>query len=457
MTAPGIQLSATPVLEQYIEDGKLLLPFSFPFRRQPIKGLYQLYRFTKLLVILSSTAFKYVFRGWRPRRSWTLRQTISVRLSLLSCMDFSACPLRRLTPSMVAQVSSLRWLLDTNGAIGVAGRDHQDYTKVPLNRIKDHPNFVLIPPTPSHLVIGDISTFADKAGVKPEVIIGYWFGKTPEEEAVKSEEVVVMNMHGGAYAICSAHPSDITATIPRELLAYGNKSGTIDRILSIEYRLSSMRPFKPSGQFPSAVLDALSGYIYLLSLGFKPQSIIFSGDSAGGNLVLAITRYLVEANHPELPVPTGGLLLTSPWSDMSLQHNRPGGTSETNYESDYLGSMLNVEHYALMAFIGIHDPREYLHNPYMSPASPFLPPGTKVFDQRWPRTIILAGGGEVLLDEIKSLRHAMLEGGVDVTWCEIEDAVHDFFLCPPFEEHSREGFEAVVEWLKARMARTPAI
>jgi hypothetical protein len=79
MVAPGIQLSTTPVLEKYIKDGKLLLPFSFPFQRQPIKGLYQLYRFTALLVTLPSWIFRYALRGWRPRRSWTLRQTISVR------------------------------------------------------------------------------------------------------------------------------------------------------------------------------------------------------------------------------------------------------------------------------------------------------------------------------------------------------------------------------------------
>jgi len=453
MVAPGIQLSTTPVMEQHIKDGKLLLPFSFPFRRQPIKGLYFLYRLIGLLVNLPSWTFRYALRSWRPRRSWTLRQTITVRPC---CHAWIPAHLLCLGSSLhlLAQIRRFRWSFDTIGAIGVAGREHQDYSKIPLHHIKDHPNFVLIPPAPSHLVIGDINTFADKANVKPETIIGYWFGKTPEEEAVRPEEVVVMNMHGGAYVFCTAHPSDITAAIPKELLAHGKKSGTIDRILSIEYRLSSMHPFKPSGQFPSAILDALSGYIYLISLGFEPQNIIFSGDSAGGNLVLAITRYLVEANHPKLPVPTGGLLLTSPWTDMSLQHNRPGGTSETNYESDYLGSLSTVENYALMAFIGIHDPREYLHNPYMSPASPFLPHGRAVFDQRWPRTIIFAGGGEMMLDEIKSLKHAMLEGGVEVTWCEIEDAVHDFFLCPFFEKHSREGFEAIVEWLKARKVHT---
>ena len=79
MVAPDVQLSATPVLEQYIKDGKLHIPFSFPFNKQPIKGLYQLYRFIALLVALPSWMLRYALPGCRPRRSWTFSQTIIVR------------------------------------------------------------------------------------------------------------------------------------------------------------------------------------------------------------------------------------------------------------------------------------------------------------------------------------------------------------------------------------------
>jgi hypothetical protein len=79
MVAPGIQLSETPALEQYIKDERLTVPFSFPFRRQPLKGLYQLYRFITLILAIPAWTVKYGLRGWRPRRSWTFRQAISVR------------------------------------------------------------------------------------------------------------------------------------------------------------------------------------------------------------------------------------------------------------------------------------------------------------------------------------------------------------------------------------------
>lgn len=338
-----------------------------------------------------------------------------------------------------------RWLSTIGGRIGVEGRTHKDYSVIPLPSVKDHTGFVLIPPAASDLVVGSIKGYADKAGVRPETIIGYWFGDSLEERPVQEGEVVVMNMHGGAYVLGTAHPKDGTANIPKGLVSYGNQSGAITRVLSIEYRLSASYPFKPSSPFPTALLDALSGYTYLLSQGFKPHNILFSGDSAGGNLAIALMRYLIEYNLPSMPPPSG-LILTSPWSDMSMQHYRPGGSSDTNYASDYLGSS-SLGNYALVGFLGPHNPQEYLYNPYMSPASPFLANEVQLFDKRWPRTMIICGGAEMMLDEIKSLRHAMEAGGVEVKWLEVEDAVHDFFAIPGFSKHSELAFKEVIQWV----------
>ena len=157
MVAPGIQLSATPVLEQYIKDGKLLLPFSFPFHRQPIKGLYQFYRSIARLVALPSWMLRYALRGWRPRSSWTLGKTVIVRRYCIGGFQFAYAGLLL---SLFAQVRFIRWQLDTISAVGVAGREHQDYSKIPIDQIKDHHSFVLIPPAPSHLVVGDISNLS---------------------------------------------------------------------------------------------------------------------------------------------------------------------------------------------------------------------------------------------------------------------------------------------------------
>jgi hypothetical protein len=59
MIAPALQLSEHPNLERFIKDDKLIMPYNFPFRKQPMKALYIMYRFTLLLVLLPSWILRY--------------------------------------------------------------------------------------------------------------------------------------------------------------------------------------------------------------------------------------------------------------------------------------------------------------------------------------------------------------------------------------------------------------
>jgi hypothetical protein len=79
MVAPGLRLPERPILEKYIKDGKLGIPYSFPFHKQPIKGLYVIYRFVLLLALLPLWIIRYALSSWRPRKSWTLTQALVVR------------------------------------------------------------------------------------------------------------------------------------------------------------------------------------------------------------------------------------------------------------------------------------------------------------------------------------------------------------------------------------------
>ena len=89
MVASGLQLSEHPHLEKYIKDEKLVMPDIFSFRKQPIKGLYIIYRFTLLLVLLPSWILRYALPSWRPRRSWTLTQAVWVRAHSYSLRSFT--------------------------------------------------------------------------------------------------------------------------------------------------------------------------------------------------------------------------------------------------------------------------------------------------------------------------------------------------------------------------------
>lgn len=65
--------------------------------------------------------------------------------------------------------------------------------------------------------------------------------------------------------------------------------------------------------FPAQLLDALAGFVYLLSLGFESRNISLIGDSSGAHIHLALWRHLSEIGqtkevYPGLP---GALLLVS--------------------------------------------------------------------------------------------------------------------------------------------------
>ncbi|SJL08032.1 uncharacterized protein ARMOST_11391 [Armillaria ostoyae] len=68
----------------------------------------------------------------------------------------------------------------------------------------------------------------------------------------------------------------------------------------------------PPGKFPSQLLEAKSGLEHLFKLGVKPENILLTGDSAGGNLVLQIFSHLL---HPLVSV--GDVLGNGEWQKTS--------------------------------------------------------------------------------------------------------------------------------------------
>lgn len=129
----------------------------------------------------------------------------------------------------------------------------------------------------------------------------------------------------------SAHPGGEHEHLPNVILTQSKSSAhpPIYRMINVEYRLVRAPPLHELGNaFPSALLDGLAVIHYLIfSLNFHPRNILLSGDSAGGNIVLSLTRYLRDAPIPEgkevdgvkslLP---GAMILESPWCDVGSTH-----------------------------------------------------------------------------------------------------------------------------------------
>jgi acetyl esterase/lipase len=309
-----------------------------------------------------------------------------------------------------------------------------------------HVKHVWLNPTPD-LMNDKLRTWAAEANVAPMRIPGYWFDEeganTPIGASPRPSEKVIYSLHGGGYIFCSASPDGIHATLVRSLLKHCKD---VQRVFAVEYRLSRAAPEDtPANAFPAALLDALAGYAYLVqSVGFAPQDIIIEGDSAGGNLAHALTRYLVEnAGLAGLPAPPGGLLLLSPWLDITYNTPRPGSRAAANEGVDYITSP-KPDSYSRRAFLGPHDPL----NPYISPGSsdPRMP---RVSFDGFPRTFVVAGGAEMLIDEIGVLVERMKSMGEKVTYYEAPDEVHDYFLFAWSEPERTATFQAIAKWLGA--------
>lgn len=147
--------------------------------------------------------------------------------------------------------------------------------------------------------------------------------------------VTILYFHGGAHYLLD--PASHRPTTKK--LAQFTKG----RCLSVRYRLSPQNPF------PAALLDCLVSYFTLLyptpgslHTPVAPEHIVFSGDSAGGNLCMALLQTLLEFRRQnlkiqwngedrEVPLPAG-VACNSPWMDIT--HSSP--SCETNAKYDYL-------------------------------------------------------------------------------------------------------------------------
>ncbi|CAL1707782.1 unnamed protein product [Somion occarium] len=302
-----------------------------------------------------------------------------------------------------------------------------------------------------HLIVGDVKQWAEDAGVGCIRIPGYWFEKKGDNrkagEPAKPGEKVVYALHGGGYGGQSAHPSDLASNVPRGILEYAK---TVSRAFTLEFRLSTGPPNEAANSFPAALIDAVAGYNYLVNeVGFLTQNIIVEGDSAGGNLALALVRYLIEnkdAGIPSFPAPPHDLILLSPWADLGTSHKIEGTSVYTNVKTDFI-DLLHPSR-LVPNFLGPFGLDIANRNRYISPAST-APTMEKVSFNGFPRTFIVAGGAEVLRDQIRTLRDRMVVdlGSSQVEYYEPAGAVHDYLIFLWFEPERTETLEAIARWL----------
>ena len=245
----------------------------------------------------------------------------------------------------------------------------------------------------------------------------------------------------------TAHPNGVSTPILTGLL---ENTKSVNRLFSLEYRLSSTTPFSVANPFPAALIDAVTGYNYLISdLGFEAKNITIVGDSAGGHLCLCLIRYLLETS--VLPVP-GAFIGISPLCDLTSSHlSLPN--SSLLFETDVIGRLdEGVFEWAWDSFVGPlrNDPTDGpTKNPYLSPASIGTDIESTVSFKGFPETFLVAGGAERLRDSVRTLKQRMVRdlGEGMVTAYEAPDGVHDFLAFTWHEPERTEVLGLLSSWV----------
>ncbi|KAE8453756.1 hypothetical protein EG329_009267 [Mollisiaceae sp. DMI_Dod_QoI] len=259
--------------------------------------------------------------------------------------------------------------------------------------------------------------------------------KISEEQKYKemmrevTSPATILYFHGGAmYLMDPATYRPTTKKLARL---------TKGRCFSVRYRLAPQNPF------PAALLDALVSYFTLLypppgsfHEAVPPQHIVFSGDSAGGNLCFVLVQTLLSLHRQgrkvhwngkerEVPLPAA-VAVCSPWLDITA--SLP--SCDTNGRYDYLPpSTKNPEgmEYPSCSVWPTDPPRKHLYVEDALLCHPFVSPlAAKSWKGSCP--LYIETGEELLTDEDKYVAMKAASQGVPVVFEQYETMPHCFAM-----------------------------
>jgi acetyl esterase/lipase len=217
---------------------------------------------------------------------------------------------------------------------------------------------------------------------------------------------VLLYFHGGGY--CSG-----SILSHRRLVTEAGRAART-RTLAIDYRRAPEHPY------PAAHQDALAAWRFLRKQGIAAKRIAVGGDSAGGNLTLALIARL-RASGEDLP---GCAWLLSPWTDLTMS----GATLQTK---DTVDPLIHKAYLTELA-------DAYAPAP-IDRGDPLISPLFADFTG-FPPTLIQVGSAETLLADATRLAEAAGAADVGVT---LEIWPHMIHAWPVWNARLEDGRRAL--------------
>ncbi|MET9202518.1 alpha/beta hydrolase [Gordonia sp. NPDC003585] len=235
---------------------------------------------------------------------------------------------------------------------------------------------------------------------------------------------IILYVHGSGYAICSARTH--RGLVARLTHLTGMPAFTVD------YRLAPEHPF------PAAADDVEAAYGWLQDIGYRPENITVTGDSAGGHLILDLLAENARRGRPQ----PRAVFLMSPLLDLSLKLAR---RRERTGRPDPL-----ISARAARRLVG-----------HYTKGQPDDLPRIKIaFDQaatkgdgshdldRLPPTLIQVGGSEMLCADAESAQALLQDAGAT---CDLQvwpGQIHVFQALPTLIPEAGDALAAAAEFIR---------
>ncbi|MGB7538860.1 MAG: alpha/beta hydrolase [Anaerolineales bacterium] len=245
-------------------------------------------------------------------------------------------------------------------------------------------------------------------------------GTVPGEWIVPKDspaDRALLYMHGGGFIFGSL-------ATHRALIARLADSAGI-RAFSVEYRLAPEHPF------PAALDDSLEAYRGLVQDGITPDKIIVAGDSAGGNLALALILSLKKAGDA---LPAAAVCISPVtdmlWTGSSMRTKAGVDPIFPEGGSSPMGTSIHAD------YIRSADPRDPLISPLYG-------------DMRgMPPVLLHVGEDEVLLDDSARLAERVRAAGGHAELVVWSGMWHVFQVFAPFVPEAAQSIRQMGEFIR---------
>ncbi|MFV8166118.1 alpha/beta hydrolase [Mycobacterium sp. 134] len=220
-------------------------------------------------------------------------------------------------------------------------------------------------------------------------VVGEWV----RGPGVTEGERAIYYLHGSGFALCSPRTH-------RRLTAWLSRLTGLP-VFCIDYRLA------PEHRFPAAANDVRAGWDWLCTeRGLRPDHIVMAGDSAGGHLAVDMLLQ-TDVAHP------AGLVLFSPLIDLTFTLARTRESLQPDPAIRVADAARLIELYC--GKVDVSHPRLNLD---------------VAGGRQLPRTLIQAGGVEMLLADARSLDADIRAAGGHAELQVWPDQVHVFQALP---------------------------